>query len=50
MEKKWFVVPVSYLNSLQDLLSSAKEEFVFNHPTGGLTIPCKKSSFDRTDH
>ncbi|KAK9155586.1 hypothetical protein Sjap_003066 [Stephania japonica] len=46
-KKKRFVVPVFYLNhpSFQDLLSSAEEEFGFNHPMGGLTIPCKESSF-----
>ncbi|XP_026395188.1 auxin-responsive protein SAUR23-like [Papaver somniferum] len=46
-EKKRFVVPVSYLNhpAFQDLLSRAEEEFGFNHPMGGLTIPCKMSSF-----
>ncbi|KAK9133249.1 hypothetical protein Scep_012777 [Stephania cephalantha] len=46
-EKKRFVVPVSYLNhpSFQDLLSSAEEEFGFSHPMGGLTIPCKESTF-----
>ncbi|KAK9155587.1 hypothetical protein Sjap_003067 [Stephania japonica] len=46
-EKKRFVVPVSYLNhpSFQELLSSAEEEFGFSHPMGGLTIPCKESTF-----
>ncbi|KAI3855443.1 hypothetical protein MKX03_025401 [Papaver bracteatum] len=46
-EKKRFVVPVSYLNhpAFQDLLSRAEEEFGFNHPMGGLTIPCKVSAF-----
>ncbi|KAK9123493.1 hypothetical protein Sjap_013095 [Stephania japonica] len=46
-EKKRFVVPVSYLNhpSFQDLLSSAEEEFGFNHPMGGLTITCQESAF-----
>ncbi|KAK9155588.1 hypothetical protein Sjap_003068 [Stephania japonica] len=47
IEKKRFVVPVSYLNhpSFQELLSSAEEEFGFSHPMGGLTIPCKESTF-----
>ncbi|KAE8008667.1 hypothetical protein FH972_005159 [Carpinus fangiana] len=42
-----FVVPVSYLNqpSFQDLLRKAEEEFGFNHPTGGLTIPCRVDTF-----
>ncbi|KAJ9703278.1 hypothetical protein PVL29_004891 [Vitis rotundifolia] len=46
-EKKWFVVPISYLNnpSFQKLLSHAEEEFGFNHPMGGVTIPCKEESF-----
>ncbi|KAK9155584.1 hypothetical protein Sjap_003064 [Stephania japonica] len=46
-EKKRFVVPLSYLShpSFQDLLSSAEEEFGFNHPKGGLTIPCKEDTF-----
>ncbi|KAJ6927336.1 hypothetical protein NC651_011411 [Populus alba x Populus x berolinensis] len=46
-EKKPFVVPVSYLNepSFQDLLTKAEEEFGFNHPMGGLTIPCREDKF-----
>uniref|UniRef100_A0A2P2QL14 Auxin-induced protein 15A-like n=1 Tax=Rhizophora mucronata TaxID=61149 RepID=A0A2P2QL14_RHIMU len=46
-EKKRFVVPVSYLNqpSFQDLLSKAEEEFGFDHPMGGLTIPCREDTF-----
>ncbi|XP_059660395.1 uncharacterized protein LOC132306845 [Cornus florida] len=46
-EKKRFVVPVSYLNqpSFQDLLSQAEVEFGFDHPMGGLTIPCKEGIF-----
>ncbi|XP_073141623.1 uncharacterized protein [Henckelia pumila] len=46
-EKKRFVVPISYLNEplFQDLLSRAEEEFGFNHPTGGLTIPCNEDQF-----
>ncbi|KAG6761616.1 hypothetical protein POTOM_034844 [Populus tomentosa] len=46
-EKKRFVVPVSYLNqaSFQDLLSKAEEEFGFDHPMGGLTIPCAEDTF-----
>ncbi|KAI3989501.1 hypothetical protein MKX01_022776 [Papaver californicum] len=47
IEKKRFVVPVSYLNHpmFQDLLSRAEEEFGFDHPMGGLTIPCKEAAF-----
>jgi SAUR family protein len=38
---------VSYLNepSFQDLLTKAEEEFGFNHPMGGLTIPCREDKF-----
>ena len=46
-QKQRFVVPISYLSdpSFQDLLSQAEEEFGFDHPAGGLTIPCKVASF-----
>ena len=46
-EKKRFVVPISYLNnpSFQKFLSHSEEEFGFNHPMGGVTIPCKEESF-----
>ena len=50
---KRFVIPVSYLNqpSFQEFLSQAEEEFGFNHPMGGLTIPCREDSFiDLTSH
>ncbi|CAJ1978812.1 unnamed protein product [Sphenostylis stenocarpa] len=44
---KRFVIPVSYLNqpSFQQLLNQAEEEFGYDHPTGGLTIPCKEDEF-----
>ncbi|KAM7470894.1 hypothetical protein LguiA_009077 [Lonicera macranthoides] len=47
-EKKRFVIPISFLNqpSFQDLLSQAEEEFGFNHPMGGLTIPCSEDVFN----
>ncbi|KGN61881.1 hypothetical protein Csa_006261 [Cucumis sativus] len=47
MQKKRFVVPISYLNhpSFQQLLKYAEEEFGFQHPQGGLTIPCKEDTF-----
>lgn len=46
-QKKRFIIPVSFLNqpSFQELLSKAEEEFGFNHPMGGLTIPCKEEIF-----
>ncbi|KAL3017184.1 hypothetical protein AAZX31_06G260700 [Glycine max] len=44
---KRFVIPVSYLNqpSFQDLLNQAEKEFGYDHPMGGLTIPCKEDEF-----
>ncbi|XP_043709368.1 auxin-responsive protein SAUR21-like [Telopea speciosissima] len=46
-QKKRFVVPMSYLNQplFQDLLNQAEEEFGFEYPMGGLTIPCKEDTF-----
>ena len=43
-----FVIPISYLNqsSFQDLLSQAEEEFGYDHPMGGLTIPCTEEAFE----
>ncbi|KAJ0238562.1 hypothetical protein HA466_0237440 [Hirschfeldia incana] len=45
--KKRYVVPISYLSqtSFQALLSKSEEEFCFNHPMGGLTIPCPEDAF-----
>ncbi|CAF2032248.1 unnamed protein product [Brassica oleracea var. botrytis] len=42
-----FVVPISFLNdpSFREFLSRAEEEFGFNHPMGGLTIPCREEVF-----
>ncbi|KAK4401465.1 UNVERIFIED_CONTAM: Indole-3-acetic acid-induced protein ARG7 [Sesamum radiatum] len=42
-----FVVPICYLNHplFQDLLHLAEEEFGYNHPMGGLTIPCPEDYF-----
>ncbi|KAK9184575.1 hypothetical protein WN943_024925 [Citrus x changshan-huyou] len=31
--------------SFQELLSKAGEDFGYNHPMGGLTIPCRKDAF-----
>ncbi|KAK9108998.1 hypothetical protein Sjap_017058 [Stephania japonica] len=53
MQKKRFVVPISYLShpSFQDLLSQAEDEFGFDHPMGGLTILCSEDAFIRlADH
>ncbi|KAL8228406.1 hypothetical protein R6Q57_015990 [Mikania cordata] len=46
-EKKRFVVSVSLLNQpdFQELLHQAEEEFGYNHPMGGLTIPCSEYVF-----
>lgn len=47
MEKKRFVVPISYLNHplFREFLNRAEEEFGFHHPMGGLTIPCREEAF-----
>ncbi|XP_057746273.1 uncharacterized protein LOC130965531 [Arachis stenosperma] len=47
--QKLFVIPISYLNqpSIQDLLSQAEEEFGYDHPMGGLTIPCNEDVFQQ---
>ncbi|QCE05347.1 SAUR family protein [Vigna unguiculata] len=46
-DMKRFVIPVSHLNQplFQDLLSKAEEEFGYDHPMGGLTIPCTEDVF-----
>ena len=46
-QKKRFVIPISYLKhpSFQNLLCQAEEEFGFDHPLGGLTIPCREEAF-----
>ncbi|RXI00422.1 hypothetical protein DVH24_037970 [Malus domestica] len=46
-EKQRYVIPVSFLNEpeFQDLVSQAEEEFGFDHPMGGLTIPCRQDAF-----
>ncbi|KAH7518494.1 auxin-responsive protein SAUR21 [Ziziphus jujuba] len=47
IQRKRFVVPISYLNhpSFRELLNRAEEEFGFDHPMGGLTIPCREDTF-----
>ena len=46
-QKKRYVVPLTYLNepAFQELLSMAEEEFGYEHPMGGLTIPCREDIF-----
>ncbi|XP_062076992.1 auxin-responsive protein SAUR21-like [Humulus lupulus] len=46
-QKNRYVVPLSYLNepAFQELLSMAEEEFGYEHPMGGLTIPCREDIF-----
>lgn len=46
-ERRRFVIPVSILNqpSFQDLLCRSEEEFGYDHPMGGLTIPCNEDVF-----
>ncbi|KAL2335066.1 hypothetical protein Fmac_016279 [Flemingia macrophylla] len=45
--QKRFVLPISYLSqpSFQELLSQVEEEFGYDHPMGGLTIPCSEDVF-----
>ncbi|MBA0575987.1 hypothetical protein Golob_024436 [Gossypium lobatum] len=45
--RKRFVVPIMVLNhpSFKDLLKRAEEEFRFDHPMGGSTIPCREDGF-----
>uniref|UniRef100_A0A7N0TCW5 Small auxin up regulated protein n=1 Tax=Kalanchoe fedtschenkoi TaxID=63787 RepID=A0A7N0TCW5_KALFE len=47
IQMKRFVVPLAYLNhpSFAALLKTAEDEFGFDHPMGGLTIPCKEDAF-----
>ncbi|VYS56212.1 unnamed protein product [Arabidopsis thaliana] len=46
-KKQRYLVLVSYLSQplFQDLLSKSEEEFGFDHPMGGLTIPCPEDTF-----
>ncbi|GJV41647.1 retrovirus-related pol polyprotein from transposon RE1 [Tanacetum coccineum] len=45
--RKRFVVPLSYLDQplFQELLWRSEEDFGFNHPMGGLIIPCHEEAF-----
>ncbi|KAG2311756.1 hypothetical protein Bca52824_023313 [Brassica carinata] len=47
VQKKRYLVLISYLNqtSFQDLLCKSEKEFGFDHPMGGLTIPCPEDTF-----
>uniref|UniRef100_A0A803LPJ6 Uncharacterized protein n=1 Tax=Chenopodium quinoa TaxID=63459 RepID=A0A803LPJ6_CHEQI len=47
VNKKRYVVPLSYLShpAFQCMLHCAEQEFGFNHPMGGLTIPCSEETF-----
>ncbi|KAL4327251.1 hypothetical protein S83_041491 [Arachis hypogaea] len=44
---KRFLIPISYLNQplFLELLNQAEEEFGYDHPNGGLTIPCGEDEF-----
>ena len=46
-DKKHFVIPASLLSqtSFQDLLHKGEEEYGYDHPIGGLTIPCSEHIF-----
>ncbi|KAM0012757.1 putative small auxin-up RNA [Helianthus debilis subsp. tardiflorus] len=46
-EKKRFVVPVWILSEprFQQLLHQSEQEFGYNHPMGGITIPCSEDVF-----
>lgn len=45
--RRRFVIPLSYLKhaSFQNLLQRVEEEVGFEHPMGGLTIPCAEDDF-----
>ncbi|KAL9254574.1 Auxin-responsive protein SAUR20-like protein [Drosera capensis] len=45
--KNRFVVPIAYLKHpvFQDLLKAAEEEYGFDPPMGGLTLPCSEETF-----
>ncbi|KAA0045681.1 auxin-responsive protein SAUR21-like [Cucumis melo var. makuwa] len=47
IQRKRFLVPISVLNhpTFMALLKRAEEEFGYNHPMGGLTIPCREDAF-----
>ncbi|CAN0899317.1 Auxin-responsive protein SAUR22 [Linum grandiflorum] len=45
--RKRFIIPITCLNhpSFRVLLNQAGEEYGFDPPTGGLTIPCSEECF-----
>ncbi|RAL39734.1 hypothetical protein DM860_003267 [Cuscuta australis] len=45
--RRRFVVPIEYLGHalFRDLLDWTGQEFGYEHPTGGLTIPCSEDYF-----
>ncbi|XP_052208462.1 auxin-induced protein 15A-like [Diospyros lotus] len=45
-QKNRFVIPLSYLKnpSFQELLRRAEEEYGYDPPMGGLTIPCSEDA------
>ncbi|KAJ8763400.1 hypothetical protein K2173_002283 [Erythroxylum novogranatense] len=45
--RKRFIIPISYLNHplFHVLLNRAEEEFGFDYPMGGLTLPCSEEHF-----
>ncbi|PWA90784.1 small auxin-up RNA [Artemisia annua] len=47
VQRQRFVVPLSYLDQplFQELLRRSEEDFGFDHPMGGLTIPCREEAF-----
>nr|ANF06981.1 SAUR14 [Nicotiana benthamiana] len=46
-QKKRFIIPVSFLSqpAFQDLLCQVEEEFGFDYPMSGVTIPCSEDIF-----
>ncbi|KAG5247858.1 auxin-responsive protein [Salix suchowensis] len=44
-QKKRFTLPISFLNQPSFQGFKAEEEFGFDHPMGGLTIPCREDIF-----
>ncbi|CAI9275678.1 unnamed protein product [Lactuca saligna] len=49
---KRFIIPITYLEhpSFQTLLKLSEEEFGYDHPMGGLTLPCKEETFIELTH